>query len=117
MIAIRSVLLVAVGLFGQLAAALPAGTAEAIAATGKITLDGKPLANGKITLHREDGLFIGSKVKDGKYAIDYVPAGRFIVTFEGQGVPAKYGDEKASGLVVMVTTVDKIVFDFNLSSR
>ena len=117
MIALRSVLLVAVALFGQLAAALPAGAAEAFAATGTITLDGKPLASGKITLQREDGQFVGSKVKDGKYAVDCLPAGKFTVTFEGQGVPAKYGNENTSGLVVMVTTGHKVQFDFNLSSR
>ncbi len=117
MIAIRFVLLVAVSLFGQLEAALPAWAAEAFAATGAINLDGKPLASGKVTLHREDGQFVGSKVKDGKYAIDCLPAGRFTVTFEGHGVPAKFGNENVSGLVVMVTTGNKNVFDFNLSSR
>jgi hypothetical protein len=117
MIATRSVLLAAVALFGQLAAALPARAADCIAATGTITLDGKPLASGKITLHREDGQFVGSQVKHGKYVIDCLPAGRFTVTFEGQEVPAKYGNENTSGLVVMVTTGDKVQFDFILSSR
>jgi hypothetical protein len=117
MIAIRSVLLVAVALFGQLATASPAGATETFAATGTITLDGKPLASGKITLHRENGQFVGSKVTDGKYAIDCVPAGRFTVTFEGEGVPAKYGNENAWGLVVMVAAGNKNVLDFNLTSR
>ena len=109
------VLLIAVfAILGSSFAASPSAGAELGEATGVVTLDGKPLADGKITLYRDNGQFVGAKIKDGKFAIDFVPAGTLKVTLEGKEVPAKYGLEDASGLTVTVTA-GKNVFDFSLS--
>lgn len=98
-----------------------ASTAAAVeigGSRGAVTLDGQPLTSGKITLYRDDGQFFGSKIKQGKYAIDCVPAGQFRVTIEGKGVPAKYGIEDASSITVTVATTTNLnVFDFALSSK
>lgn len=110
----RILLIGAFAIFGLISAASPAAGSEIGEAKGVVTLDGKPLADGKITLYRDNGQFVGAKIKDGKFAIDFVPAGAFKVTLEGKDVPAKYGLEDASGLTVMVTA-GKNVFDFNLS--
>ena len=77
--------------------AAPALAAEG-KTSGRITLDGKPLAAGKITLHRADGQFVGAKIKDGLYSLDRVPAGDYSVAIEGPGVPKKYGSEETSAL-------------------
>ena len=83
---------------------------------GSITLDGKPLAAGKIAFHRENGQFVGSKVKDGKFAIDRVPAGTFRVTLEGKGIPRAYTSEDTSALVVQVVEDNPNRFDFDLKT-
>lgn len=70
--------------------------------SGKVTLDGKPLATGKITLHQDSGQFVGCKIKDGKFQIDGVFKGRMKVTIEGRDVPAKYASEDASALIVEI---------------
>jgi hypothetical protein len=70
--------------------------------SGTITMDGQPVAGGKIAFHREDGQFVGTKFKDGMYKVDRVPAGTLTVTLDGKGVPLKYASEDTSGLVVQV---------------
>jgi len=104
----------AFAIFGSIIAAAPASGAELGQATGVVTFEGKPLAEGKITLYRENGQFVGAKIKDGEYAIDFVPTGMFRVTLEGKGVPAKYALEEASGLTVTVVA-GKNAFNFDLS--
>src|SRR4051812_45195388 len=46
--------------------------------TGKITLDGVPLATGKISFHRKDGQFVGASVKDGEYLVDQLRPGKHL---------------------------------------
>jgi hypothetical protein len=70
--------------------------------SGMVTVKGKPLAVGKVTFHLDNGQFVGSKVKDGKYEIDRVPTGTRKVTVEGEGVPAAYAREEATPLTVEV---------------
>jgi hypothetical protein len=82
---------------------------------GTIRIDGKPLAGGKIAFHRDNGQFVGSKVKDGKYKVDRVPAGILRVTLEGKGVPLKYASEDTSGLVVEVVEDGPNRFDFDVT--
>ena len=82
-------------------------------ATGLITLNGKPLAAGKITFHRDNGQFLGSKVKDGNYTIDRVPTGTLRVTIDGPGVPLKFASEETSGLIVKAEEANNR-FDFVL---
>lgn len=78
-----------------------------------VTVGGKPLSAGKITFHRDNGQFLGSKLKDGKYTIDRVPAGTLKVTVEGKGVGAAYTFENTTPLVVEVKE-GAANFDFNL---
>lgn len=98
---------------------LTAPAPEAMAAdgkmTGKITLKGKPLAEGKITFYLPNGQFVGSKIKDGKYLIDHMPAGTFKVTVEGKGVPAKFGSEETAFLTVEIKDGGGGEFDFDLN--
>lgn len=110
----RMLLLGVFVIFALFTAASPAAEAELAKATGVVTFEGKPLAEGKITLYRDNGQFVGAKIKDGKYAIDFIPVGMFRVTLEGKDVPPKYSLEDASGLTV-TTTAGKNVFDFSLS--
>lgn len=83
-------------------------------AKGIISLDGEPLAAGKITLHRDNGQFVGSKVKDGMFTIDHIPAGKFKVTIEGKGVAKKYETEENTVLTVTVAEGANVL-DFALS--
>jgi hypothetical protein len=109
---IRPVLLAAAVSCGLVMAASSAGAADG-KVSGVVTVSGKPLAAGKVVFHLADGQFVGSKVKDGKYAIDRVPAGTRKVTVEGKGVPDKYADGESSPLTVEVKGGDG-TFDFDL---
>ena len=83
-------------------------------ATGKVVLEDKPLAEGKVTFHLDNGQFIGSKLKkDGSYKTDRLPPGKYKVTVEGKGVPAQFTSEDKTPLVVMVEG-NEINLDFNL---
>lgn len=88
--------------------------AELGAIAGAVTLEGKPLASGKIAFHGADGQFVGCKIKDGKFKISYVGAGNMLVTIEGKGVPAKYGSEDSTFLMVEVREGDN-TFEFSLT--
>jgi hypothetical protein len=86
--------------------------ADDVRASGNVALNGKPLAEGKVTFHLDNGQFVGSKVKDGKYLVDRLPVGTHKVTVEGQGVHAKYGSEATTPLQVKI--VEKGEFHFDL---
>jgi hypothetical protein len=81
--------------------------------SGNVTLNGKLLAEGKITFHMANGKFVGSIIKDGKYLIDRVPVGSLKVTVEGEGVPAAFASAKTTSLVVEVTARPSKL-DFNI---
>ena len=81
--------------------------------SGRVSVGGKPLAVGRVIFHLENGQFVGSKVKDGKYTIDRVPTGILTVTAEGDGIPAKYTRDDRSPLRVMVKEGEGMI-DFNL---
>jgi uncharacterized protein (TIGR03067 family) len=70
--------------------------------TGRVTLLGKPLTRGKITFHLDNDQFVGARIKDGEYTVERVPPGRWKVTVEGEGVPAKYASGEQSELTVEV---------------
>jgi hypothetical protein len=70
--------------------------------SGTVSFEGKPLAAGKIVFHLADGQFVGCKVKDGKYALDRVPTGEWVVTVEGEKLPPKYGKEETTPLRVRI---------------
>jgi hypothetical protein len=69
---------------------------------GIITLDGKPLAEGKIFFHLPDDQFVGARIKDGKYKVSRVPVGGWLITVEGAGVPAKYRSGRTTSLKVEI---------------
>lgn len=97
---------------GLLLSAASAAAAD-VKASGLITLNGKPLRSGKVTFYLENDQFVGSKVKEGKYAVDRLPLGVHKVTIEGEGVPAQYVSEETSGIVVEARKGDNS-FSFDL---
>jgi hypothetical protein len=81
----------------------PAAADEASSAVkGKVTLEGKPLASGRIIFHLKNDQFVGAKIKDGEYSVERVPAGTWRIMVEGQGVPWRYNSDEKSGLQVEV---------------
>jgi hypothetical protein len=70
--------------------------------SGSVKVGGKPLVSGRAFIHLERGQFVGSMIRDGKFVIDRVPAGRRSVTVEGDGVPPKYAVAFTSDLSVEV---------------
>jgi hypothetical protein len=107
----RFVLVVGVSAFGLLVLSPSPVMAADAKVTGIISVKGKPLAAGKVIFYLDNGQFVGSKVKNGKYTIDRVPVGARKVTVEGAGVPAKYASEDTSDLAV---EVPKGTFNYNI---
>jgi hypothetical protein len=102
MLSTRSILCVAAVTFSLIL--FPCGRVAAADGTvkGNITVNGKPLAAGKITFHLDNGQFVGAKFKNGSYTVDRVPVGTHRITVEGEGVPAKYSSEDTTGLMAEV---------------
>jgi hypothetical protein len=84
---------------------------------GVVSLDGKLLASGRVFIHTGGGQFVGSKVKDGKYKVSRVPAGKHTVTVEAEGLHARYTSEDHSGLSVVVDGKAGASFDLQLKSK
>lgn len=100
-----------------LSAAQSIAADEALAnAAGEITLDGEPLAAGKITFLLDDDQFVGSKIKDGAYKVRRVPVGVWRVLIEGEGVPGTFSSEKTGAFTVRVSP-DRNTFDFDLKRK
>ena len=95
----------------------PGPAAEPVAKLeGNVTFKGAPLATGRVILHLDDGEFVGSKVKDGKYTVSRVPTGEWRITIEGEEVPpvpSRFSSEDQSGLVVVVKAGSNTI-DLNL---
>jgi hypothetical protein len=81
--------------------------------TGRVVMRGKPVLSGRVIFHLDNGQFVGSNIKDGKYAVDRVPVGTRKVTIEGEFVPATYGAEDTSPLKVEVRE-GPCTFDFSM---
>jgi hemoglobin len=80
--------------------AVDAGTVK-----GRVTIDGKPLARGTVTLVDKDGKAHAANIAaDGTYAMSNLPPGTYKVSVTGDGVAAKFGDVNTSGLT---STVEK----------
>jgi hypothetical protein len=109
----RSILIPTIVVCCLFPASIPSAMAADTKASGKITVDGKALAAGKVTFHLDNGQFIGSKVKDGAYKIDHLPPGKYKVTVEGKDVPAVFTFEDKTTLFVEVGETSTN-FDFNL---
>src|SRR5262249_37067798 len=71
---------------------------------GRGTVDGKPLARGKLALTDKDGKAISDAIEaDGSFTVTDVPAGSYKVTVTGAGgVPAAFGDPKTTPLTTNV---------------
>ena len=76
---------------------------EVAAIQGQVTLDGKPLAGGRIILFTNNSdQFVGCKLKDGSFKLDRVNVGNYKIIIEGNGVPAKYTTEETTGILIGV---------------
>ena len=84
--------------------------------SGRITLDGKPLAGGTIILYEARGdQFVGTKIKeDGRFEIDRVLVGKHKVAIESKGVPERYGSKSALEVEVIEGANQ---LDFELRSK
>jgi hypothetical protein len=79
---------------------------------GKVTLNGKPLAKGSVTLVDKLGnKYTGAVAADGTYSVDKVLAGEYKLGIDGG--PAKYADPEKSGLAYTVKK-GKQTFDIEL---
>ena len=88
---------------GLLIAILPAQADDkASTVQGTVVFKGKPIADGKIIFHLDNGQFIGCTIKNGEYKIDRVPTGPRKVSIEANGIPAKYSSEETSALMVEI---------------
>src|SRR4051794_10458973 len=67
--------------------------------SGKVTLDGQPVAKGRINFHPEKGRGAASApIRDGTYATKGGLVGKFKVTVEADRVPKQYTDPKTTPL-------------------
>jgi hypothetical protein len=112
MVGARSCFTVVVAWF-LLACPCPAAEEESASVKGTITLDGKPLAGGRIVFHLDNDQFVGAKIKCGKYRLDRVPTGKHKVTIEFKDVPARYSSEDQSKLTVVIAK-GEMTLDFSL---
>ena len=69
--------------------------------TGTVTLDGRPLAEGKLILHPAGDEPIELDIVDGAFSTEEAPVGIMRTGIRGEGVPARYHDE-TSGLVLEI---------------
>ena len=108
----------AIGLFFVFATG-PSAPADEMSSTavGQVTVNGKPLASGRIFFYFDDDQFVGSKIKDGAYKVGRVPHGVWGITFDGEGVPARC-TATTRGLCTITVNVERSenIFDFDLKS-
>jgi hypothetical protein len=83
---------------------------------GTVTLNGQPVGGGKITFYLSGDEFVGARLRDGRYKLTRLPAGRWRVGIEGEGIPAKFASEETTGLTVEVREGGS-VFDFDLKRK
>lgn len=70
---------------------------------GKVTFEGKPVAEGKVAFHPAKGRPVRVTTRaDGSYSARGVPVGDVTVTVEGKGIPRKYASKDATPLRVAV---------------
>ena len=98
----RGVCLVLFAACAVLVSGGPVSAADEELATvgGRVTYQGKPLTDGKITFHLQDDQFVGGKIKDGRFRVDRVPFGEVKVTIESKTIrlPVKFASPETSGL-------------------
>jgi hypothetical protein len=81
---------------------------------GKVTLDGKPLIQGKVLFHPAKGKAVTADLAaDGTYSIKRISAGKYRVCVKGKGVPAKYSSPDKTVLLAEVkegaNTIDLVL--------
>lgn len=94
------VVVVSVGVAGQEPGREPARLADC---SGKTTLDGLLLSEGKVGFHPEKGKAIFANVENGIFSLKAAP-GKYRVTVESKrtALPKKYANPEFSGLAVEV---------------
>jgi hemoglobin len=72
---------------------------------GKVTVDGKPLAKGTVTLVDKSGKKYSAAIAaDGTIALEKVPLGAYkVAVADGKDIPAKYADPETSSITTNVT--------------
>jgi hypothetical protein len=97
--------------------AVPAADDDLASVGGKVVFNGKALSDSVITLHLDDGQFVGGRVKDGMFRVDRVPVGTWKVTIDSKTVtlPAKFASPETSGLTVEVKKKGRLAVNFMLS--
>jgi hypothetical protein len=113
MLSTRALFVALAAACGLLVVLAPPAPAADVKASGTVTFKGVPLPAGKITFYLDNGQFVGSKVKDGKYTVDRLPAGTWKVAVEGKGLPRAYAAEETSPLKVEVKE-GPATFNFDL---
>ncbi|TVS17076.1 MAG: DUF1559 domain-containing protein [Planctomycetaceae bacterium] len=81
--------------------------------SGSVSLDGRPLAEGKLVLHPPAGPPIEIEITDGAFAAKEVPVAVMRVVIRGTGVPESFGRQETTALVVQ-TAAGANVFNFEL---
>ena len=85
----------------------PVPAAGAATVSGKVTVAGKPLAEGEVTLislNQAAPKVFTAAVKDGAYKLaEAVPAGKYACAVSGKGVAEKYALANTSGLTLEFT--------------
>ena len=81
--------------------------------SGRVSLDGRPLAEGKLVLHPPDGPPIEIDITDGAFATEALPIAEMRVVIQGEGVPESFGRKETTALVVE-TKEEANRFDFEL---
>src|SRR5262245_60838425 len=74
---------------------------DAARMSGRVTLDGVPLAEAKLLLRRagdKEKKTVETPIKAGLLAIERVAIGKYDVAIQGAGVPAKYASLDVSAL-------------------
>jgi truncated hemoglobin YjbI len=90
--------------------------AEGETVRGVVTLNGKPLARGRVALTGKDGKAHADDIAaDGSYSLEGVPQGAYKVSVSGPGVPARYADANTTPLTFNAAKGQNI-FDIALAT-
>ena len=71
---------------------------------GLVTINGKPLADGWITLQSASHSFAAKVKEDGEFYIPFIEAGDYTALIEGQAVPQRFAARDKSPLKATVHT-------------
>ncbi len=78
--------------------------------SGKVTLKGKPIKGGEITVTDGDRYMVGTKISDdGNFVLKNLKAGQYTVLIKSDGVPEKFGAAKTSALKIEIRKGEQTV--------